>query len=67
MDLTWMVLGGSMVMLQDSKDVAAAPIPHSLLGRSIARPTMWAALSFKRIIKAELLIPKGKPTLVELS
>lgn len=56
-----------MVMLQDSNDVAAAPIPHPPLGRSMARPPMWAALPFKRTIKAELLIPKGKPTLVELS
>lgn len=45
------------------KNVAAAPIPHHLLGGSIARQHMWAALPFKRTIKVELLIPKGKPTL----
>lgn len=36
------------------------PFPILPLGGSVARPPVWAALPFKRTIKAELLFPKGK-------
>lgn len=43
------------------------PFPVLPLGGSEARPPVWATLPFKRTIKAELLFPKGKRKLYDLS